>query len=705
MQQFKEQVHETTQMRIIDLLPKKVKHMIYRIAHQDKYKGALLMIKHLRKDPDVISRGLSKKKIQDIAADHFKLNHREFEKILNRKTRYEEAPPGMADTVKKFKADGMDDDMAFALAWKIYNKKKEEVESITEGFTINPDKASDIDSLPQYSLDQKKAVKKLYSIISKSTGDTAPIVFNDDGKDKDIKIKRIWKDSTDLNTLSKIDNLPKILYGDGSSKKRTVALKQFGIKNDTQFLEFCQSIGFFISNPLDESNFKSELNGLTINGDFKIRNYITGWNKFITLCFADKSLQSDVILLVNGSYFYKETINIPNPYIIWTSIKKYYTALKSKEGITGDVKENTADCVLINGTEADLYAALGSDAPIISDDKTGMLSCNGINWYQISLKKVKGGAKLGKITTLIKGMYDIEDGNLEASGLETIYKELELEQNQINIEFHQILQEGLFNDGLAKFKDLGKATLNAFKAAVVKIKKWSGDLFKNMNKLLGQETKKEDRFMQSITRGLVMERKATAAQVMNSIVNDKGPRGANKKYVKHVEQTFKTVKVINSKTVASNIQENKDIVVDKNTIAFLASNCIAFNILNKITADVNKNGIDVINTMNASMQMGDTKLPVVKVYGKKDGVSVDILTVGTISQTDPALTNKDIKLCMLSIKPEKKYYVINMYIFAELKNDEPHYHKISFKKHGESSLTFDIEGATTSALSKIKDFT
>jgi hypothetical protein len=633
------------------------------------------MYRELKKNKDIKKRNLPDNRIKGIAADYFKLSHREFEKILDRKTRYE----------------AVED-------WQV-----NEVEYITEGFTINPKKESDI-NLPQYSEDEITAAKKLYTTLVTNTGDTAPITFNDDGKDKEIKIKRIWKDSTDLNTLRKIPNLPRILYGDGSSKKRTVVLKQFGIKNDTHFLEFCQSIGFFIDNPLDESNFKSELNGLTINGDFVIRNYITGWKKFITLCFADKGLQSDVILLVNGSYFYKETANISNPYIIWTGIKKYYTALKSKEGITGDVKENTADCVLINGSSADLYTALGGNAPITSDDKTGMLSCDGVDWYQISLKKVKGGAKLGKITTLIKGIYDIEAGNLEASGLETIYKELELEQNQINIEFHQILQEGFFSDGLAKFKDLGKATLNAFKDAVVKIKKWSGDLFKNMNKLLGQETKKEDRFMQSITRGLVMERKATAAQVMNSIVNDKGPRGANKKYVKHVEQTFKTVKVINSKTVASNIQENKNIVVDKNTIAFLASNCIAFNILNKITADVNKNGIDVINTMNASMQMGDTKLPVVKVYGKKDGVSVDILTVGTISQTDPALTNKDTKLCMLSIKPEKKYYVINMYVFAELKNDEPHYHKISFKKHGESSLTFDIEGATTLALSKIKDF-
>ena len=117
MLSFNEKVQEDTGMRVIDLLPKKVKRMIYRYQHSDKYKAALLMIKALRKDPDVIKRGLSKERIQGIAADHFGLNHREFAKVLNRKTRYEEAPPGMADTVKKFKADGMDPDKAFALAF------------------------------------------------------------------------------------------------------------------------------------------------------------------------------------------------------------------------------------------------------------------------------------------------------------------------------------------------------------------------------------------------------------------------------------------------------------------------------------------------------------------------------------------------------------------------------------------------------------
>ena len=97
MQSFKQHVKEDTGMRIIDLLPKKVKRMIYRHEHQDKYKAALLMVKALRRDPDVISRGLSKEKIQDIAADHFNLSHKEFAKVLDRKTRYEEKTPHKDD--------------------------------------------------------------------------------------------------------------------------------------------------------------------------------------------------------------------------------------------------------------------------------------------------------------------------------------------------------------------------------------------------------------------------------------------------------------------------------------------------------------------------------------------------------------------------------------------------------------------------------
>ena len=89
MQGFREHTNEATGMRLVDLLPKKVKRKIYRIAHADKYKGALAMYRSFKKNSDMQKRGVSDQKMRDIAADHFKLSHREFAKVLNRKTRYE----------------------------------------------------------------------------------------------------------------------------------------------------------------------------------------------------------------------------------------------------------------------------------------------------------------------------------------------------------------------------------------------------------------------------------------------------------------------------------------------------------------------------------------------------------------------------------------------------------------------------------------
>jgi len=77
-------------LRFRDLLPKKLKHALYRMSKGDKYKGALNMYHRLKKDKDVKSRGLSDNKVRQIAADSYKLGYREFDKILDRKTRYEE---------------------------------------------------------------------------------------------------------------------------------------------------------------------------------------------------------------------------------------------------------------------------------------------------------------------------------------------------------------------------------------------------------------------------------------------------------------------------------------------------------------------------------------------------------------------------------------------------------------------------------------
>jgi len=90
-------------LRYRDLLPKKFKHWLYRMAHADKYLKALKMYHDLKKDKDVKRRGLSDVKMQEIAADAFHLGRKEFKKILDRKTRYEDT--NMLESLEKEMGD------------------------------------------------------------------------------------------------------------------------------------------------------------------------------------------------------------------------------------------------------------------------------------------------------------------------------------------------------------------------------------------------------------------------------------------------------------------------------------------------------------------------------------------------------------------------------------------------------------------------
>ena len=713
MLSFKEKANESTQMRIVDLLPKKVKRMIYRTAHADKYKGALLMMKHLRKDPDVISRGLSKQKIQQIAADHFGLNHREFAKVLNRQTRYEEKTP----------ARPQEDDSGWV------------EEYINEAYTVAIDKASEIDKLNYPKQSQKDALKKLYAHLRDNYKDFKnPLIFdpNPNGESSrravkvhtDLEAKGVNIVDIKANKLNgeEIDwgsDLPPLKFGTGSADKK-IDWTEFGISNTTAYIEFCQSIGFFLKSQLKPNNFVDDLDKLFITGDFTIREYITDWKYFIDFCNADPVLQKEVMLLVNGSYFYKEQIKIKSPYVLWNGIDTYYANLKKKENIKGDVKPNTADCCLIeNATPEALYKALASKSPITTNESTGKLMCGGISWYQISLKKVRDGAQLGKLTTILKGTFDQKDTPLTVlAKIDDIYyaKHKELDEDY-DKQFDNLLIEGFFGDAVAKVKQLGGDAFDKLKSAVIKIMKFTGGLFKKMSKLLKQEEKKHDKLIDDITKKFLKEEalmesnkllrerkgKPTTAEKLDAIVREDD---LNKKYKSAVMKAFNDVKVINETPIAFKKETQTIKEIKAGDINFLAGNVITFGMLNNITDEVKKKGISFINDLNQSMLMGDTKIPVVKLYGNESKADTEVLTVSKINQNDPKVENKKIDLVKINIKPKggkDSYWVCNMWMFANMKDGVPRYHKVSFKKSGKG-FNYNIEGTATFTADKITPF-
>jgi len=677
----KENIDET--IKFVDLLPRKVVHKIKRVAHQDKYKAALQMYRAFLKDKDMKARGLSKKKMQDIAADYFKLSHGEFAKILNRKTRYEDAPPGMADTVKKFKADGMDDDMAFALAWSIYNKKE-----ISEAYTIAYTKPADIKHI-KFSQEELDDIADLYSQL-KNKHDT-PLIF-------DTKNNRKPKVHTDLQGSIDISGRKlSYVFGKGSvGKVKSVDLEAFGIATATDFLEFFQAIGLQIGVPLDNNNFKKTLEQLFIGGDFNIRDYIKDWKKFVAYVDADKSLGKDVIMLVNGSYYYRQEINVNKPYVIWNGIKKYYDALKKKEGITGDVKPNTADIVLIDGTEQDLYDALVSKEPIVTHDD-GKLSCNKVDWYQISLKKADGQAKLGKITTLMKGKYKPDEDNMDLAKIRDEFPELIGEH---------YLQEGFFGDTAKKFKELGGDIFKRFKAAAQAVLNFGKQLFKKMSQLAKKYENSTDKELARLTKRSKFLKEdnlneMTQAAMLNAVVKDKR---LNNSYTKTIQNYHSKIDSKSNDVVDIRVEKQSNIQITETTINFLVGNVISFQLINDIIKDVKSNGIKVINDLNQSMAMGDTNLPVVKVYGNPSKADFDIITVGKIAQAAPKRDGGPIKVLKVAVLPYKQYYTCNIWIFAELVDGVAKYHKVAFKKSGASSFNYNIEGTSTVPENKITEF-
>ena len=704
MQSFRVHTNEAQALKFYNLLPTKVRHTINRIRNKDKYKAALLMIKHLRKDPDVISRGLTKARIQGIAADHFGLNPREFAKILNRQTRYEV---------------------------KDYNLGKEigNLEELEEAYSIQYTSKNDIKHIP-YSAEQLKDIDKLYTKTIKLH--SSPLIFDTtaslskkgipDGK---IKVQTaIFKNIKPADYPSLVGPSGKgslLIKGTGSgSDKKAEVLKMFGIKTNTDFLEFFQAIGLFIPNKLTPSKFKEQLLDMegTISGDFKIIKFVPKWEEFVTYLNADKEIGADVISLVNGSYFWRKVAGVTKPYVIWDGIKKYYGLMRSKEGITGVIKDNTADCVLIDGTYAQLEKALTGTSQINMDENTGKLTCDDVSWYQISLKLGEGSARLGKITKLLTGAYPVDgevQNTLTRAGIDPSWFKEDVE---LNNEFEQLLQEGFFGDTVGRMKKAGAEMFNKFKVAAMAILKYWKKLQGFMKKLVKFHERNTMKEIQKITRGSkFLKEEVLEEDVMNemsqaamfkAIVNDKGKRNSpNTKFNNLLNARFGDItKNKDSEYISVNFEKANIEIVDE-TINFLIGNAISFPIIQAIIDDVKKNGIDVVNNLVKTMSMGDTNMPVVKVYGNPSKADTEVITVGKLTQTNPMLGDKQIKVLKVGIVPHrthKKYWVINCWIFAELDGDIAKYHQVAFKKSGESSFNFNIEGTATVPENKIKLF-
>ena len=197
---------------------------------------------------------------------------------------------------------------------------------------------NDIDALGEpWTKKDKTDLKKVFNFLIKSFPDIkvktkgkgpisagnakeSGVTFKINSAYANQKIGKKTFDAAYVNDLIKSSNLKFAKFGDGSPVKGdgdTSILADFDVSSSTEFFEFFQAIGFFVSSNLTENkkDFESILKSPKINGDFPMLvTPQTEWVKFIRALYANKELRIGVIELVNSSYFLSQKIK--TPYIV-----------------------------------------------------------------------------------------------------------------------------------------------------------------------------------------------------------------------------------------------------------------------------------------------------------------------------------------------------------------------------------------------------
>lgn len=502
-----------------------------------------------------------------------------------------------------------------------------------------------------------------------------------------FKIKRRYEEYRDQieDYFDKNPSLKKLIatevFGDGSkNNSNTDILKEYGFNSPTVFIEYFQSIGFIMSSKMTKDNFVSILSDIKITGQGDFENPFGSKGKE----FAEKILPTEILneamSLANGSFFFKKEIGITKPFVIWSHIKTYYSMLMDFEG-TEFTKDNTSDIVVIDGsTDKELFNKLSNkDNKISVDKKTGLLEIDGVKFYQISLKKESGGARLGRITTIMKNMYigDIGKSNIDIA-----------------------LGEGFLNN----IKNISKKIYDNIGTKISKIagmvKSFKQKFFKSLKSKQSAAEKKVYSELMAMTEGVLTEGKGMSFKEVVKLA------GSDEKFrnrlMTKLKEKVDDVDGIKNDDIFKKIVK-KQLKFNQKDVKYILTNLISLEILKSVIREHNTTESlgNMINDLVQNMYMGSTNLPIVKLYGSDKSAKFEIL----IRQKNKNKLSGDIIPMYLDVHANKgtSYYIINVYIIGDLADEieDTKYNLVQFNNAG-SGLSFKIEGNSVKTLTQVK---
>lgn len=455
-------------------------------------------------------------------------------------------------------------------------------------------------------------------------------------------------------------------------------LKRYVLNEDvkTDFLETCACIGIVITNSQlkqlkqyvsDQDDRFTELLETITSQDYDWNS--SGVNSVLS---TDVSTNNAVMIisLIQGMKNFVDDVASKigsNLYFVHDNISKYYKIENDRLGKIKGAKANTADCIIMN-VPTNTFFQLMKKEDIEAGDE--FINIGSASYYQVSLKKSKSGAQIGKITQMISvlGL---------GGGLKTGKASSE------------IVDEGIIDSILSVAKNTWHKLINFVNSVISRIttkylrifmskpsNKYLNDLFSNL----------------PVTEGTITS--ATASKI-NAIVNNKeivyNKINSNIKILEQkIEDAGDLVYYKGCKSLSGDLDWDDD-----NREAFaLVGNYMSVRVLQDMVNDVSKLS-SIVSRLIAEMFFGGTKLPLWKVYGDTgQGRSYEFL--GTIDTFMEKYTENDINVEVLGIRINimDTHYSITIAMLKEVSEEGKTYVILRTGTNSSSGFTFIVEGTS-----------
>ena len=406
-------------------------------------------------------------------------------------------------------------------------------------------------------------------------------------------------------------------------------------------------------------------------------------------------------LLASGmTTFQNNVVSFGRPIIIHDKIVDYYNAEIDNAKIEKQgSKSNTSDCIVSNSSIEDTLKAVKTGKPTFNK-KTGMITIGKVKYFQVSLKKKKGGAQLGKITSAILTRYDIS--------ADTLFNTVMSEQVE--------LTEGL----LDFIKKLGSKVLDIAQRVLGYLR----DTWTKLRKSLTSESSykkqaiEDNKIFEKITgvdlyecfnyeQGLMLNEEVVT-EAKKTTISDKlrGLISKDKKILLAliIKRLGKTEKIFGStdSLAFKHIKPISKPPKSADDLFKLFANYVSIKVYNDLIGNgeyTNNRMKKEIISLQKEMYFGKTMLPVWKVYGAKnvgDTSTYSFLQSGQefIDAKTEKLKGKKIPLVGFRANSQDMYYTITSSFILGIDDDgNLKYNEVRTGTNSLGSFSFVFEGA------------